>query len=81
MTIIRKKRDFLVVLELPSKEDSHWVASAPSLGCITQGRTRKQALDRIRKTIRFALDTLEKEGETKSSLIHIRPTEVVQVSV
>jgi predicted RNase H-like HicB family nuclease len=45
-------------------EDGMHVAEVPSLpGCISQGRTRKEALDNVREAITAYLESLEKHGE------------------
>jgi predicted RNase H-like HicB family nuclease len=41
-------------------EDGYWVAECPSLpGCISQGRTRKEAIANIREAIRLYIASLE----------------------
>ncbi len=45
-------------------EDGIFVAEVPSLaGCISQGRTRKEALDNIREAIELYLESLDAHGE------------------
>jgi predicted RNase H-like HicB family nuclease len=45
-------------------EDGMFVADVPSLpGCISQGRTRKEALDNIRQAIELYLESLDAHGE------------------
>lgn len=45
-------------------EDGMFVADVPSLpGCISQGRTRKEALDNIREAIELYLESLDAHGE------------------
>ena len=45
-------------------EDGIFVAEVPSLpGCISQGRTRKEALDNIRQAIELYLESLDAHGE------------------
>ena len=44
-------------------EDGYWVAECPSLpGCISQGRTREEAVLNIREAIRGYIAALEKDG-------------------
>lgn len=41
-----------------------FVAEVPSLpGCISQGRSRKEALDNIREAIELYLESLDERGE------------------
>lgn len=45
-------------------EDGVFVAEVPSLpGCISQGRTRKEALDNIREAIELYLESLDEHGD------------------
>jgi predicted RNase H-like HicB family nuclease len=44
-------------------EDGYWVAECPSLpGCISQGKTREEALANIREAIEGYVKTLEDDG-------------------
>jgi len=44
-------------------EDGWWVAECPSLpGCISQGRTREEAIESIREAIRGYTKALEEDG-------------------
>jgi predicted RNase H-like HicB family nuclease len=52
---------FLVILE--ADEDGFIVAECPQLpGCLSQGRTREEALDNIREAIRASLITRRERG-------------------
>ena len=45
-------------------EDKIFVAECPSLpGCVSQGKTREQALENIKDAIRGYLESLKKHGE------------------
>ena len=45
-------------------EDGIYVAEVPSLpGCISQGRTRKQAVENIKEAITVYLESLEAHNE------------------
>ena len=45
-------------------EDAYWVVECPSLpGCISQGRTREEALDNIREAIDLYVETLVEQGK------------------
>lgn len=44
-------------------EDGYWVAECPSLpGCISQGKTRAEAIDNIKDAIAIYVETLEEDG-------------------
>ena len=44
-------------------EDGYWVAECPSLpGCISQGKTREEALANIREAIEGYVKALEDDG-------------------
>jgi len=44
-------------------EDGYWVVECPSLpGCVTQGRTREEAIENAREAIRGYVETLAQDG-------------------
>ena len=44
-------------------EDSYWVAECPSLpGCISQGKTKEEAIENIREAIQGYVAALEEDG-------------------
>jgi predicted RNase H-like HicB family nuclease len=44
-------------------EDGYWVAECPSLpGCISQGKTREEAVQNIKQAIRGYVAALEEDG-------------------
>lgn len=44
-------------------EDGYWVAQCPSLPpCISQGKTKKQAIANIKEAIELYLQVLQEEG-------------------
>ncbi|MBC7318831.1 type II toxin-antitoxin system HicB family antitoxin [Candidatus Bipolaricaulota bacterium] len=44
-------------------EDGYWVAECPSLpGCVSQGRTKEEAIANIREAIRAYIAALEEDG-------------------
>ena len=46
-------------------EDGMFVAEAPSLpGCVSQGRTRDEALRNIQEAIKLYIESLKAHGET-----------------
>jgi predicted RNase H-like HicB family nuclease len=47
-----------------SGEDDYFVAECPSLpGCISQGKTRAEAIGNIREAIRLYVEVLEERGQ------------------
>lgn len=45
-------------------EDGYWVAECPSLpGCISQGKTKEEAVANIREAIQLYLETLQETGK------------------
>ena len=53
---------YRVVIEVD--EDGIYVVSVPSLpGCISQGKTREEALKNIKDAIKGYLESLKKHGE------------------
>ena len=52
---------FLVTLE--RDEDGVWVVECPSVpGCVSQGRTREEALDNVREAIALCLEVRAEQG-------------------
>jgi predicted RNase H-like HicB family nuclease len=44
-------------------EDGYWVAECPSLpGCISQGRTKEEAVTNIKEAIQGYIDALAEDG-------------------
>ena len=53
---------FRIIIE--EDEDGMFVAETPALpGCISEGKTRGEALDNIRDAIKGYLESLRKHGE------------------
>ena len=49
-------------------EDGYWVVECPSLpGCISQGKTKKEALANIQEAIEAYIESMRKHGETVPS--------------
>ncbi len=45
-------------------EDSYWVVECPSLpGCISQGKTKEEAIANIREAIELYVEVLREKGE------------------
>lgn len=46
-------------------EDGYWIAEVPSLpGCISQGKTREEAIGNIKEAIQGYIKALEEDGLT-----------------
>lgn len=46
-------------------EDGYWVAQCPSLPpCISQGKTKEEAIGNIQEAIELYLEVLQEEGRT-----------------
>jgi len=44
-------------------EDGYWVAECPSLpGCISQGKTREEAINNIREAVELYVEVLVEDG-------------------
>jgi predicted RNase H-like HicB family nuclease len=44
-------------------ENGYWVAECPSLpGCLSQGKTKKEAIGNIREAIQVYIEALEEDG-------------------
>lgn len=45
-------------------EDGYWVAEVPSLpGCISQGKTRDEAIENIKEAITLYIEDLQANGD------------------
>ena len=45
-------------------EDGFWLAECPSLpGCISQGKSKKNAIQNIREAIEGYIETLQEDGQ------------------
>ena len=63
--------NFKVVLE--QGEDGFIVASVPSIpGCVTQGKTEKEALKNVQEAISLHVDSLRWVHTTKSGALRVR---------
>jgi predicted RNase H-like HicB family nuclease len=46
-------------------EDGYWVVECPSLpGCISQGKTKEEAIANIREAIELYIEDMRENGET-----------------
>jgi predicted RNase H-like HicB family nuclease len=64
VNLIERKYSMRQVIIYPG-EDGYWVAECPSLpGCVSQGKTREEALQNIREAIQGYIAALEEDGLT-----------------
>jgi len=67
--------DIKVILE--KDEDGYFVATVPALpGCISQGKTEKQALKNIAEAIELHIHTLVEDGIPLNGKKHVKETMV-----
>ena len=68
---------FRILIE--QDEDGVYVAECPSLpGCVSQGQTRKEALDNIQDAMKGYLESLKKHNDPIPSPIE---EEIVEISI
>ena len=54
---------YKVILERNNDEEGYYTATVPALpGCVTQGRTKEETLERAREAIQGYLESLQKDG-------------------
>ena len=67
---------------LHTGEDGWLIAECPVIpGCISQGRTREEALDNIREAIALCLETREEEGWSIPDSYEITEIEIPPAAV
>lgn len=60
-------------------EDGYFVAEVPSLpGCISQGKTREEAIDNIKEAIALYIEVLKEQGKPIPEDYQV-PLEVITV--
>ena len=75
----RTVREYTVILD-PDDEGRGYTVLIPALpGCITQGRSREEALLRAREAIAAYIDSLEADGEPVPE--EREPVQVLKVAV
>ena len=71
--------EYTIVLE-PDEEGSGYTVIVPALpGCITQGRTREEAIERAKEAISLYIESLEADGEPIPK--EIRLVEAIKIVV
>ena len=76
---MRSKREYTVILD-PDPHGRGFTVHVPALpGCITQGRTRDEAIRRAREAIRVHLESLMADGEPLPD--DVPAVEVLKVAV
>ncbi|KOP22853.1 hypothetical protein AMR41_28615 [Hapalosiphon sp. MRB220] len=64
MTVANQQAEFKRKVLLYPGEDSYFVVEVPSLpGCISQGRTREEAIANIEEAITLYIEVLQDRGE------------------
>ena len=54
---------YKVILERNDDKEGYYTATVPALpGCVTQGRTKEQTLERVKEAIQGYLESLQKDG-------------------
>ena len=54
---------YKVVLERNEDDEGYYTVTVPALpGCVTQGRTKEEALERAKEAIQGYLESLKKDG-------------------
>jgi antitoxin HicB len=72
-------REYTIVLD-PDPEGRGFTVTVPALpGCITQGRTRKQAIERAQEAILLHIESLLADGEQIPD--DVSAVEVLKVAV
>ncbi len=67
---------FKVVIE--KGEDGYYVVTVPSLpGCISQGKTKEEALRNIREAIELYLDVLQEKELERTGKVEVEVAEVI----
>ena len=71
--------EYTIILE-PDEEGNGYTVTVPALpGCITQGRTREEAIERAKEAIALYIESLQADGEPIPEETY--PVEVVKLSV
>ena len=72
--MVRAVKEVMAVryrIRIEQDEDGVFVAECPSLpGCISQGKTRKEALENIQDAIKGYIESLKKHNEPIAAPIH-----------
>lgn len=71
--------EYTIILD-PDEEGKGYTVRVPALpGCITQGRTREEALERAKEAILLYLESLRADGEPIP--IEKHPAEVLKIAI
>lgn len=71
--------EYTIILH-PDEEGKGYTVIVPSLpGCITQGKTKEEAIERAKEAIAVYLDSLQAEGRPLPA--ERRPLEMLKVAV
>ena len=70
---------YTIILD-PDEEGMGYTVTVPALpGCITQGRTREEAIERVKEAIAIYIESLEADGEPIPEETH--PVEVIKLAI
>jgi predicted RNase H-like HicB family nuclease len=71
--------EYTIILD-PDEEGKGYTVLVPTLpGCVTQGRTREEAIERAKEAIAAYIESLEADGEPIPR--ETQPVEVLKVAV
>ena len=71
--------EYTIVLD-PSEGGGGYTVLVPALpGCVTQGRTREEAIERAKEAIAAYIESLQADGEPVPE--ETRPVEILKVAV
>ena len=71
--------EYTIILD-PDEEGKGYAVTVPALpGCITQGRTREEAIERAKEAIALYIESLEADGEPIPEETY--PVEVIKLAI
>jgi predicted RNase H-like HicB family nuclease len=71
--------EYTIILD-PDEEGNGYAVTVPALpGCITQGRTKEEAIERAKEAIALYIESLQADGEPIPKETY--PVEVIKLSV
>ena len=71
--------EYTIILELDDEGQGFTVLVPTLPGCVTQGRTREEAIERAKEAIAAYIESLEADGEPVPR--ETQPVEVLKVAV
>ena len=55
--------EYTIILHRDPDFEGYWVEVPALVGCVSQGKTRDEALQSVREAIELHLDTMKEDGE------------------